>query len=97
MKNIHMAQGLSKFYKYDYKESYNEKENCIEIKATMKIDLNSKAAKNKLYRSWKKDKSPLLTQLQELDRDHKKELKEEKTSLKIYDIDEFEKIYCENK
>lgn len=78
-KDILIIKGLSKYYKYDYIEYENIDENCIEIKATMKIDLNSKAAKNKLYKSWKKDKSPLLTQLQETFREHEKDKKEGKT------------------
>lgn len=78
-KDILCIKGLSKYYKYEYLEFENIDENCIEIKATMKIDLNSKAAKNKLYKSWKKDKSPLLTQLQEIFREHEREKKEEKT------------------
>ncbi len=84
-KDILIFKGISKYYKYDYIEFENIDENCIEIKATMKIDLNSKAAKNKLYKSWKKDKSPLLTQLQEFFRDHEIDKKEGKKG-RIYEI-----------
>lgn len=86
-KEILRIKGLSKYYGYEYEEYENTTDNCIEIKATMKIDLNSKAAKNKLYKSWKKDKSPLLTQLQEIFRNHEKEKKEGKTS-NFYEIKE---------
>ena len=91
MKIYYENKWFEKSYEFDYEELYNEKENCVEIKAYMKIDLNSKAAKNKLYRSWKKDKSPLLTQLQENDKNHRIDLKEGKTSLSNYNIEEFEK------
>lgn len=84
-KDILNFKGISKNYKYEYIEFENIDENCIEIKATMKIDLNSKAAKNKLYKSWKKDKSPLLTQLQEFFRNHETDKKEGKTG-RIYEI-----------
>lgn len=86
-KEILTIKGLSKAYNYTYEEFENIDDNCIEIKATMKIDLNSKAAKNKLYKSWKKDKSPLLTQLQEIFRNHEKD-KKEQVATNFYEIGE---------
>lgn len=80
--NIHLIQeifkGSGKYYNLHYKEFENKKENCIEIIAEMKIDLNSKAAINKINKSWKKDKSPLLTELQEIYRNHQIDKREGK-------------------
>lgn len=77
--NILIINSLSKQYSCNYEEYKNKDENCIEITATMKIDLNSKAAKNKLYKAWKKDKSPLLIELQRFFREHETMKKEGKT------------------
>lgn len=75
---IETHKGCGKYYNFHYKEYKDIKENCIKIIAEMKIDLNSKAAVNKINKSWKKDKSPLLTELQEQYRDHLRSVKEEK-------------------
>ena len=84
-------QSFPERYSYNYLEEYNKENNTIEITATMKIDLNSKAAKNKLYKSWKKNKFPLLTELQEVINTNKREIKEGKRTSGIYDIEYLEK------
>lgn len=75
---IEIFRGSGKYYNLHYKEYENTNENCIEIIAEMKIDLNSKAAINKINKSWKKDKSPLLTELQEIYKESQKDKREGK-------------------
>lgn len=63
---------------FSYDERIDEKSNQVIIEAKMTFDLSSKAAVNKLNKAWKKDKSPMLLELQQMFRNHEKLKKEEK-------------------
>lgn len=77
MKSIKRIEGGAKeTYCYKYLEEIDEEKNIVLINAEMKIDLNSKAAKNKLNKAWSKDKSPLLIELQRIFREHEIDKKE---------------------
>lgn len=69
----------------EYEEYKDLDNNCIIINSKMKIDLNSKASIQRLNKAYKKDKSPLLLELQSFFKEHEKN-KAEKTENNFYDI-----------
>ena len=77
LKRIAKRENESTFY---YEEKIDSETNQVIIETKMTINLTSNAAKKRLNKSWKKDKSPLLTELQQMFRDHERDKKEEKES-----------------
>lgn len=76
-----------KMYDLDYDEYIDDINKKIVIKAKLEIDLTSKSNVNKINKSLLKEKSPLLTELQDMNRGHQQDLKEQKCTKRYSEID----------
>lgn len=78
---IQKMSGINNKCTFYYDEKYDKESNQVIIEAKMTFDLSSKAAVNKLNKAWKKDKSPMLLELQQMFRNHERLKKEDKEEI----------------
>lgn len=76
---------------FEYKEYIDHESGEYKITATLIYKTSSSRAKNKIKKSWEKDKSPMLTALQQMNNEHAREVREGRQR-KWYNIEDIEKL-----